>query len=278
MCVSEDCPPPLREYSLIEGRRLPDDMAEVDDYLILLAIGLGLLFFFLYVSSIEKVYVRIGFTREEAGTILLLTLFLGWIAIPLFPYNDWWVGISIGGGLIPIVMCYLLLRSRRVGLAEGAIGITVVAYITYFVTRPEEGVGIVADIPIAFAPALAAGLYGISTFWIDIDKAAPLAYFSGVMGTLVGADVFHLSEVLSFTPPEEGAGLVIGGANIFDMVYITGIVAVAVDIFVFWVKKQQSKHGFGAVVSEFRRGAEGLPYAKETQPAPKLQPSRKGRL
>ena len=247
--------------------------------LVLVLTGLGLLLFFLYISSIEKVFERVGFSREEAGAILTLTLFLGWVTIPLFPYNGWWVGISIGGGIIPIIVCYVLVRSKRVQIAEGAIGVTIVSVVTFFITRAEEGVGIVADLPLAFAPALAAGLFAFTTFWIDIKKAAPLAYFSGVVGTLVGADVFHLGDILAFTPPEgEFTVLSIGGANIFDMVYLTGIVAVIVDIVVFWIRMQEKKHGFERVVSDWEKGAEGLPYARDVSPEPALKSGRRGKL
>jgi hypothetical protein len=171
------------------------------------------------------------------------------------------------------------LRSKRVGIAEGVIGIVIVAYVTYFITRAEAGVGIVADLEFAFAPAAAAGLYSLSVFWIDIRKAASLAYFCGVIGTLVGADVFHLGEILATSPPPgEFTVLSIGGANIFDMVYMTGIAAVIVDLFVLWVKRQEKKHGFERVVSDWERAAEGLPYARDIPPAPKLEPGRKGRI
>ncbi len=248
-------------------------------FLVLFVIGLVLLLFYLYVTTIEKVLERIGFTKGEAGAILTLTLLLGSITIPLFPYADWWIGISLGGGMIPLIVCYILLRSKRVGIAEGVIGIVIVAYVTYFITRAEAGVGIVADLEFAFAPAAAAGLYSLSVFWIDIRKAAPLAYFCGVIGTLVGADVFHLGEILATSPPPgELSVLSIGGANIFDMVYMTGIAAVIVDLFVLWVKRQEKKHGFERVVSDWERAAEGLPYARDISPAPKLEPGRKGRL
>src|SRR5512136_8569 len=107
--------------------------------LVLVVTGLGLLLFFLYISSIEKVFEKVGFSREEAATILTLTLFLGWITIPLFPYKGWWVGISLGGGIIPLIVCYVLVRSHRVHVAEGAIGVIIVSVVTYFITRAEEG-------------------------------------------------------------------------------------------------------------------------------------------
>jgi len=251
-----------------------------DTTIILLAIlGLTLLFIYVYITSIARVLRRIGFSKEEAGTILFVTLALGWITIPLVPYNGWWVGISVGGALVPLAICGYFIRAKRVNLAELAIGILIVAYISYFITRAEEGVGIVADIPIAFAPAIAAGLFSLSTFWIDISQAAPLAYSSGIIGTILGADIFHLSDILSFSPPEEGFPLLsIGGANIYDMVYITGIVAVGVDVVAFWIRKQEAKHGMGKAIAEFQRGGEGLPYGRDFQPAPKLVTGKKGRL
>ena len=228
-----------------------------------------LLIYLLYISTISRVLETIGFTASEASTIILITLFLGWISIPLFPYGDWWIGISIGGALVPLAICGRLLRSRRVGFAEASVGILIVSYVTYFVTRAEEGLGIVADIPWAFAPALAAGLYSMSTFWTSMSKAAPLAYVSGVVGTLVGADVFRLGEALAFEAPDEGFSMLsIGGANIFDMVYLTGIIAVVVAIIVYKARKRQEMYGFGAVVSEFERGGVGLPYATDIKPAP----------
>jgi len=254
-------------------------MADETLYVILAIAGLALLFFYLYITSITKVLRRIGFSREEAGTILFVTVVFGGITIPLIPYNGWWVGVSVGGALVPLIICAYFIRSKRVNLTELAIGILIVTYISYFITRAEEGVGIVADVPIAFAPAIAAGLFSLSAFWISIDQAAPLAYSSGIIGTIVGADLLHLNEILSFPAPEAGSTLLsIGGANIFDMVYITGIVAVAVDIVAFWIRKQEAKHGMGAAIAEFQKGAEGLPYARDIEPSPKLRPGRKGRL
>lgn len=252
--------------------------------LALVIIGIVLLLFWLYVTSIEKVFEQLGFSRGEAGTILLLTLLLGAVTIPIFPYNGWWVGIDVGGALIPVIVCAYLLTSRRVMVAEGLIGVIIVTYVTYFVTRAVKDTGIVADFPWALAPALAAGFFSLSTFWIDIRKAAPLAYFSGVMGTLLGADIFHLGDILAFPAPSGGFNLLsIGGAQIFDMVYLSGIVAVGVDVFIFWLRRQEKKHGFERVISEFERQGRDQPYAKEPmpsgtpgiRPAPPMTPGQK---
>lgn len=247
---------------------------EISDILLAISIlALVLLVIYLYIASVSKALKAAGLTEGEASTIVFVTLFLGWVTIPMFPYNGWWVGISIGGGLIPLVLCAYFLKTGRATPAESVIGIAIVAYLTYSITRAEEGVGIVADVPVAFAPAVAAGLYSLSVFWQDLKKAAPLAYVSGVIGSLVGADVFHLGEVLAFEAPSEGFPMLsIGGGNIFDMVYLTGVVSIFIAMFVLWLRRQQAKHGFGAVVAEWERGAEGLPYAKDLKPAPTLYP------
>lgn len=251
-------------------------MADISGYVWVVGIlGFVLLLIYLYVASIRKVLVTLGFTEGEASAILAGTLFLGWLTIPVFPYNGWWVGLSVGGAIIPILICAVFLLRKRVGVSETFIGVAIVAYITYTITRAEEGVGIVADVPLAFAPALAAGLYSLSVFWVDINKAARLAYTSGVLGTLVGADVFRLGEMLSFDAPQgDFAVLSIGGANIFDMVYLTGVVAVGIAMFVLWVKVRRDRMGYYAMTSEFQHGEPGLPYARDIQPSREIVVSR----
>ncbi len=239
---------------------------ESEIFVVIFVVGVVLLLFYAYLASIERVLISIGFTTGEASTLLFLTLVLGWISIPLFPYNGWWVAISVGGGLIPLAICFRLIQSKRVDIAEMLIGVTIVTYVTYFVTRAEEGVGIVADVPMAFAPAIAAGLFSLSVFWNDLRKAAPLAYVSGVLGTLVGADVLHLGEILSYDAPGgDFPMLSIGGANIFDMVYLTGVVAVIVAIVVLRIKKKQEAYAYA-----YFDGGSVVTQDEEFTPAPTL--------
>ena len=99
---------------------------------------------------------------------------------------------------------------------------------------------------------------------------------SGVVGTVIGADIFRLEEVLAFDPPSDGVSVLsIGGANIFDMVYMTGIIAVVIAMVVIRAKKREEMYGFGLVVAEHHRGAEGLPYAKDKEPSPTLYPQQR---
>jgi uncharacterized membrane protein len=56
---------------------------------------------------------------------------------------------------------------------------------------------------------------------LAVRRAPPVAYVSGSMGALVGADLWNLPRI-----GELGASVVsIGGAGTFDGVFLTGILA-----------------------------------------------------
>jgi uncharacterized membrane protein len=72
--------------------------------------------------------------------------------------------------------------------------------------------------PIFVAP-LTAALVALS---LGGSNPAPLAYISGSLGVLVGADLLRLRDI-----PKLGVPVVsIGGAGTFDGIFITGLVAV----------------------------------------------------
>jgi uncharacterized membrane protein len=53
-------------------------------------------------------------------------------------------------------------------------------------------------------------------------QAAPLAYISGSLGTLIGADLLNLDKLQGLGAPVAS----IGGAGTFDGIFLTGILAV----------------------------------------------------
>ena len=84
-----------------------------------------------------------------------------------------------------------------------------------------------------------ASLTSIILLWKDKRKAAPFAYICGTIGVLIGADFFHLLSLLGHELVDERPA-VIGGANVFDMVFITGILAVIVDGILIYQEKRKS--------------------------------------
>jgi uncharacterized membrane protein len=126
------------------------------------------------------------------------------------------IAINLGGALIPsFVSFYLLWKSPSIALyALG--GVAIVAVATHAVARPVKGVGIITP---SFIPPIMAIM---SAYLLPTGSPKTIAYISGVLGTLIGADLSNLGII-----PELGAPVAsIGGAGTFDGVFLSGIVAV----------------------------------------------------
>jgi uncharacterized membrane protein len=126
------------------------------------------------------------------------------------------VAINVGGALIPTFVSSYLLWKVPSALSNALLGIAVVTVVTHAVARPVKGVGISTPV---FIPPLVAAL---SAYILPSSVPRVIAYVSGVLGTLIGADLSNLNHI-----PKLGAPIAsIGGAGTFDGVFLTGIVAV----------------------------------------------------
>ncbi|MEM2205168.1 MAG: hypothetical protein DSO02_03800 [Hadesarchaea archaeon] len=127
------------------------------------------------------------------------------------------IAVNVGGALLPLLLSFfLLLRfgselEWRVPLSVG-----LVALFCWKLARPVKGVGIVMP---AFLPPLFSALVALL---LGGENAAPLAYLSGTLGTLVGADLMNLNKVERLGAPVVS----IGGAGTFDGIFLTGIFSV----------------------------------------------------
>jgi len=126
------------------------------------------------------------------------------------------LAINVGGALIPsLVSVYLLLRYPML-LPQAMLGIAVVSVVAHVVARPTRGVGVV--MPAFIGPVTAA----VVALFVPSSVPYVIAYVSGVLGTLIGADLTHLASISKL-----GAGVAsIGGAGTFDGVFLSGILAV----------------------------------------------------
>ncbi len=124
------------------------------------------------------------------------------------------VAINVGGALLPILLSlYLFFRLRM--YVRMLVGVAVVALIVYRLASIVPGVGIA--VPMLVPPLAAVAVSLVLAF----RRAPPVAYVSGSMGTLIGADVLNLGRIA-----ELGAPMIsIGGAGTFDGVFLTGIIA-----------------------------------------------------
>jgi len=128
------------------------------------------------------------------------------------PFGHMTLAVNVGGAIIPVLICLLLLP--RAPFFPTIIG-TVISILTcYLLARPVPGIGI--TIPTLIPPAVAI----LCAFIFSPKNRAPVAYISGVLGVLIGADVLHLGHL----PPYSGL-MSIGGAGVFDGIFLVGILA-----------------------------------------------------
>jgi uncharacterized membrane protein len=148
------------------------------------------------------------------------------------------IAVNVGGALIPgLVSIYLLFKNRLWG--AGLLATTCVTAVCHFLADPVPGVGIALPV---LVPALATAVVALL---LSRQYAAPLAYISGSLGTLIGADLLNLDKLQGLGAPIAS----IGGAGTFDGVFLIGIVAVLL-----------------ASLSRRRDSANSVPEAQATNP------------
>ncbi len=124
------------------------------------------------------------------------------------------LAVNLGGAILPGLLSLYLLKF--VPLASVVLATTVTTVTAYLVSRPVKEIGIVMP---PFVPPLVAALAAVI---ISRQHAPQLAYICGVIGTLVGADILRLSQMRQLGAPF----MSIGGAGVFDGIYLVGIVSV----------------------------------------------------
>ncbi len=200
--------------------------------LIVLPVVLALLFFDVVTLSFDK----IGLSQEAALVIFFAMLIGGLINIPIsrrrFYYREpqpffsrffyyvpprvayQVVAVNVGGALLPTGLALYLLP--RAPLVPTLIVTAIIIAISRLVAKPVVGVGIV--MPGWLSPIISALL----AYLLARDNPAPVAYISGTMGTLIGADLLNWPNFKKFGPQL----ISIGGAGVFDGVFLSGVIAV----------------------------------------------------
>jgi uncharacterized membrane protein len=129
------------------------------------------------------------------------------------------IAVNVGGCVIPVGLALYQL-TFLVPLGANAIWAVAIAttlntVICYFVATPVANVGIV--MPGFVAPLVAV----ISALVLAPDQAPAVAFVSGVLGPLLGADLLHIDDIVKM--PVGVAS--IGGAGTFDGIVLSGILA-----------------------------------------------------
>lgn len=210
-------------------------------HLLLVIVLLSLLLVFVQIGLLTLAFEKLGLSAGGGLTLLLVSLFGSQINLPLVSVTAWppeenqlaaaWrsllrlpplpftgktlIAVNVGGCLVPAGFSVYLLNRSGIDLTTALLGIGIVSTISYLVSRPVPGIGI--GMPILIGP-LAAAIVGIL---LAPENSAPLAYVSGTLGVLIGADLLRLKDVRRLGAPLAS----IGGAGTFDGIFITGVVA-----------------------------------------------------
>jgi len=203
--------------------------------LLMLVIVLPFLFALFFFNVATLSFTKLGLSPNGAFLLLLASLIGGMINIPvsrhrylveqhgplpmsfIFYYppqvREQVIAINVGGAIIPILFSLYLLP--RAPLAATILTAAVVTAVAKALSRPVPGIGI--QLP-AFIPPVVAT---ITALILAGENAAPVAYIAGVWGTLVGADILNYHRFKHL-----GAHVLsIGGAGVFDGIFLVGIVA-----------------------------------------------------
>jgi uncharacterized membrane protein len=213
-------------------------MSAVSLFILFLTVGL------LFIGVIGSAFADVGFSPIMVGLILISTFIGSFINIPIsrlrtkipivkdgfvrffgmvyrIPQVEYGeqttlIAVNLGGALIPaLVSIYLMWRQPSI-IFYAVAGITIVMIITKAIAKPVRGRGI--TMPAFVSPLVAAAM----AYLLPSGVPTAVAYISGVLGTLIGADLLNLNAI-----PDLGAPMVsIGGAGTFDGVFMSGIIAV----------------------------------------------------
>jgi len=170
-----------------------------------------LLFLMILIGS----YINIPITKRQLF-YREKRIFFGLFKKPILSVNC--VAINVGGAIIPILISlYFLFKAYTQGVVLGPIFIAIVlmSLILKYISKVVPGKGIMVS---TFAPPFWATFFAL-VFMPSFASSS--AFIIGTLGTLIGADLLNLRKAQKLSP----GFLSIGGAGVFDGIFLTGIVS-----------------------------------------------------
>jgi uncharacterized membrane protein len=152
------------------------------------------------------------------------------------------IGVDVAGFLIPFLISLKMIFDRRSPIRASLIGIACIAALTNITSTYVPGEGVL--IWNIYVIAIAASVIGIGLAKRQWGSVGPIAYVSGSLGVLLGADLARLGDILSYQP-RGFAFASVGGAGVFDAIFLVGVLAVTIDVifvenvrFINWVQRR----------------------------------------
>ncbi|HEY9245276.1 MAG TPA: DUF1614 domain-containing protein [Candidatus Methanoperedens sp.] len=210
-------------------------------FVFLLFLVLAIIFFLISIDLIGFAFRKLGFPPGYSVILLFLSLVGSHVNIPISEITSrepvvsgriidyYWfryvippveverrtvIAINIGGAVIPVIVSMFLLT--KVGFFSVLLGVAVMSILIHLIARPVKGLGIAVP---ALLPPLFSALLALL---IAPGEAPMIAYISGTLGSLIGADLLNLKKIPNLGAPVAS----IGGAGTFDGIFLTGIISV----------------------------------------------------
>ena len=215
-------------------------------YLLICLVLLAGLFILLEINVISYAFMILGLSPRVAVLALFASLIGSYVNIPLYKVecgpistdavvnnygvlyqvplqyagSSTTVAINVGGALVPLLIAGYALYRRPDALLPSILSTVIVAFVAHQFAYPVKGMGIA--LPLFIPPLAAASVALLLSNALRVRQSLHIiAYVSGVLGTLIGADLTNLDKIAYLGTPVAS----IGGAGTFDGVFLTGIVA-----------------------------------------------------
>lgn len=195
----------------------------------------------LFVKAIGLGFQRLGFHQAEVF-FLLLASFLGSAVnipvktyytptrtfvdfpsffgiryrIPFFQQEERSIlAVNLGGCIIPVFISLILFFKMPDLWLRIPLSVVLCAFLVHQAARVVPGLGVTVPF---FLPALLSALFAML---ITPESAAAVAYITGALGTLIGADLMNLDRIKNLGAPVAS----IGGAGTWDGIFLSSLLA-----------------------------------------------------
>ena len=206
--------------------------------MILVIIGIILLpvlfFYGLYLISMY-VYSSLSISVKKGMVLSFFSIFATFFPslilpasthIQLFTIGSWQISIHPIGLVFPVLISIsLLIKSDQINWSFLFLSLIPVCIMAYLMTKPVLEKGIVAPFPLWLFPPFMAAMIAVLNKEKLKDNTCLYAFTLGVFGVILGADVAHFPELLSF-PLSSSMHAIIGGASGLDLIFLSGMVSV----------------------------------------------------
>ncbi|MHB8604314.1 MAG: DUF1614 domain-containing protein [Thermoplasmatota archaeon] len=228
--------------------------------ILLAAVSLALIYV-LYRRRAEA-FAELSLSGREIALLTLGSIAGSAVSVPIVPFGETYLSVNLGGALMPIFFAIYWMVKRKLSPIPLAIVAVVVSFVAFRVVSFDPDQGIISAFPYFFLPSLFALGLGLAFSWFSAVftswrgrdagdrqeaprhsvktaarsarwpmRSVPLAYVGGSVGALLGADVYNLPRVAEFYRANPGPGRIeIGGAGVFDMVFLAGTVSMAAQL------------------------------------------------